>query len=130
MIYTMMGEAPTAINSFMRYNYPSTGFHAIQLSVCVCVFFIKPFFLPVDIQHNQCPCRFFNPRRDTSSVVASNKHYERKPHTYDRCRSDTSRGIDTKRVGQRTAVIGTDAPQIPPLRAGGGGVLQGSRWAA
>ena len=28
----------------------------------VCVFFIlKPFFLPVGIQHNQCPCRFFNP---------------------------------------------------------------------
>ena len=26
-------------------------------------------FLPVDIQHNQCPCRFVNPRRDTSSLV-------------------------------------------------------------
>ena len=23
---------------------------------------LKPFFLPVDTQHNQCPCRFFNPR--------------------------------------------------------------------
>ena len=33
----------------------------------VCVLHIKPFFLPVDIRHNQCPCRFFNPRRDTSS---------------------------------------------------------------
>ena len=22
----------------------------------------KPFFLQVDIQHSQCPCRFFNPR--------------------------------------------------------------------
>ena len=29
---------------------------------CVCVL---PFFLPVDIQHNQRPCRFFNPRKDT-----------------------------------------------------------------
>ena len=25
----------------------------------VCVVHIKPFFLPVDIQHTQCPCRFF-----------------------------------------------------------------------
>ena len=25
----------------------------------VCVFHIKPFFLPVDMQHNQCPCGFF-----------------------------------------------------------------------
>ena len=25
----------------------------------VCVLYIKPFFPPVDIQHNQCPCRFF-----------------------------------------------------------------------
>ena len=29
-------------------------------SACiVCVLHIKPFFLLVDIQHNQCPCRFF-----------------------------------------------------------------------
>ena len=28
---------------------------------CVCVLYIKPPFLPVDIQHNQCPCRFYNP---------------------------------------------------------------------
>ena len=27
----------------------------------VCVIRIKPLFLSVDIQHNQCPCRFFNP---------------------------------------------------------------------
>ena len=26
---------------------------------CVCVLHIKPFFLPVDIQHTQCSCRFF-----------------------------------------------------------------------
>ena len=42
--------------------------------VCVCVLHIKPFFLPVDIQHNQCPCRFSNPRRDTSSVVTKLRH--------------------------------------------------------
>ena len=31
----------------------------------------EPLFLPVDIQRNQCPCRFFNPikRYDTRSVV-------------------------------------------------------------
>ena len=42
----------------------------------VCVLHIKPFFLPVGIQHNQCPCRFFNPinRRDTSSVVTKLRH--------------------------------------------------------
>ena len=28
----------------------------------VCVLRIKPFFLPVDIRHNQCPYRFLNPR--------------------------------------------------------------------
>ena len=42
--------------------------------VRVCVLHIKPFFLPVDIQHNQCPCRFSNPRRDTSSVVTKLRH--------------------------------------------------------
>ena len=38
---------------------------------CVCVLHIKPFFLDVDIQHNQRPCRFFNPinGRDTSFVA-------------------------------------------------------------
>ena len=25
----------------------------------MCVLHIKPSFLPVDIQHTQCPCRFF-----------------------------------------------------------------------
>jgi len=29
---------------------------------CARVVHIKPFFVPVDIRHNQCPCRFFNPR--------------------------------------------------------------------
>ena len=32
---------------------------------CVCVLHIKQFFPSVDIQHNQCPCPFFNPRRST-----------------------------------------------------------------
>ena len=38
--------------------------------MCVCVLHIEPFFLPVDIQHNQCPCLFFNPRdkKGTSGV--------------------------------------------------------------
>ena len=39
----------------------------------VCVY-IKPFFLPVDIQHSQCPWRFFNLRRDTSYVVTKLRH--------------------------------------------------------
>ena len=42
--------------------------------VCVGVLHIKPFFLSVDIQHNQCPRRFFNPRRGTSSVVTKLRH--------------------------------------------------------
>ena len=29
------------------------------VGTCVCVLHIKPFFPPVDIQHIQCPCRFF-----------------------------------------------------------------------
>ena len=52
------------------------GGAALRASVCVCVLHIKPFFLHVDIQHNQCPCRFFNPinRRDTSSGVTKLRH--------------------------------------------------------
>ena len=38
------------------------------IPLTVCVLPMEPFFLPVDIQHNQCPCRLFNPRQ-TSSVV-------------------------------------------------------------
>ena len=30
-----------------------------------------------------------------------------------------SPGIETKRVGQRTAVYGTETPKIPPVRGGG-----------
>ena len=40
----------------------------------VCVLHTNPFFLPVDNQHNQCPCRLFNPRRDTSSLVTKLRH--------------------------------------------------------
>ena len=42
----------------------------------VCVFFtFNRAFYPSNIQHNQCPCRSFNPinRRDTSSVVVVTK---------------------------------------------------------
>ena len=46
--------------------YVLVGFNCLTDSrifqVCVCVLHMKPFFLPIDIQHNQCPCRFFNPR--------------------------------------------------------------------
>ena len=50
------------------------GQRPVVCNRCVCVLHIKPFFLPVDIQHNQCPCRFSNPRRDTSSVVTKLRH--------------------------------------------------------
>ena len=44
----------------------------------VCVLQIKPFLLPVDIQHNQCTYRFFNPiisnKRDTRFVVTKLRH--------------------------------------------------------
>ena len=42
-------------------------------SVCVC-FHIKPVFPPVDIQHNRCPCRFFNPLSNTGIVVTKLRH--------------------------------------------------------
>ena len=41
---------------------------------CVCVLHFKPFFPPVDIQHNPCPCRFFNPREIQSYVVTKLRH--------------------------------------------------------
>ena len=52
--------------------------------VCVySVVYIKPFFLPVDIQHNQCPGQFFNSRRDTRSVVKKVRHrYTTSPRMY------------------------------------------------
>ena len=40
------------------------------------VLHIKPFFLPVDIQHKQCLCRFVNPRRDKSYVATKLRHRE------------------------------------------------------
>ena len=57
----------------------SLGWHDVRYDricvsvACVC-FHVKPFFLPVDIQQNQCLCRFFNTRRDTSSVVTNLRH--------------------------------------------------------
>ena len=40
---------------------PGIGFVCSVL--CMCVFFAlnRSFHLPVDIQHNQCPCQLFNP---------------------------------------------------------------------
>ena len=32
----------------------------IIIRVYMCVLHLKPFFLPIDIQNNQWPCRFFN----------------------------------------------------------------------
>ena len=38
----------------------------------LCVLHIKPFFLPI-IQHNQCPCRFFNPiNREVPTLWSQN----------------------------------------------------------
>ena len=54
------------------YSRAAAVWSAVPVNTCwgVCVLHIKPtFFLPVDIQLNQCTCRFINPRRDTSSVV-------------------------------------------------------------
>ena len=45
--------------------------------MCVCIHYIKPFLLPVDIRHNQSPRRVFN-SRDTSSIVVT------KPYTTQR----------------------------------------------
>ena len=46
--------------------------------MCGCVFHSKPFFLPVYIQHNRCPCRFFKPTwRDTSSVATKHTPHRR-----------------------------------------------------
>ena len=47
-----------------RIDYDSVFVYRYRMELdIVCVFFIhiEPFFLPVDIQHNQCPCRLFNP---------------------------------------------------------------------
>ena len=43
--------------AFKLLLYPTPA----STAVCVC-FIIRPFFLPGDNQHIQCPCRFFSPR--------------------------------------------------------------------
>ena len=56
----------------------------LVMLVSVCVLDIKPLFLPADIQHNQRPRRFFNPRGYTnSSVVTKLRHRDTTlPHIY------------------------------------------------
>ena len=54
--------------------------------VCSCVFYIKPFFLPVDIQHNQCPSRFCNFRE--VQVVWSQNYAMEILHCYPASRVD------------------------------------------
>ena len=78
-------DARTRLASLQRSNSKHFGFgrptNAVQFRLGgilgvlidrmndVCVLHMKPFFLPVDILHNQCPCQFFKPRRDTSYQV-------------------------------------------------------------
>ena len=58
-----------------RYSYRTVVHSVSKVCTVLFVFFtLKPFFLPVDIQHNQCPCRFVNPRKDKSSVVTKLRH--------------------------------------------------------
>ena len=51
---------------------------SLSLCLCLCVFFpLNRYFYiypSVDIQHNQCPCRIFSPRKDTSYVVTKLRH--------------------------------------------------------
>ena len=51
-----------------------TTYSTTTTVIRVCVLHIKPFLLPVDMQRNQYPCRFFNPRRDASYMVAKLRH--------------------------------------------------------
>ena len=52
------------------YIYTSAVSKSLHADVeCVCVLNIKPFFLPVDIQHNQYPCRFSKPVAPVVQVV-------------------------------------------------------------
>ena len=41
---------------------------------------VKPFFLPVDIQHNQSPCRFFNRRELQVTMVCRHKTTPQRYH--------------------------------------------------
>ena len=52
---------------------PDTRYDTYGYEYRVRVLHVEPFFLPADIQHTQCPCRFFNPR-ETSSVVTKPRH--------------------------------------------------------
>ena len=42
--------------------------------ICVCVLHIKPFFLPVDVQHTQCAWRFFLLERYQVQALWSQNH--------------------------------------------------------
>ena len=63
--------------SFVSLDHLSTSYENIYVvpvvSSTITCLHIEPFFLQVDIQHNQCPCRFFD-HRDTSSVVTKLRH--------------------------------------------------------
>ena len=68
---------PGAVDITLWYNIPpyvytwcllyssSAGLQHVLLCVLFTFEAFFPNFLPVGIQHNQCPCRFFNPKRDT-----------------------------------------------------------------
>ena len=42
--------------------------------LCICVLFTLMFFLPVDIQHTQCPCRVFLLEKYFVQALWSQKH--------------------------------------------------------
>ena len=52
----------------------------VRVWTCVC-FRIKPSFPPVDIQHNQCPRRCFNPRENQALCVRSSLNNSFYPST-------------------------------------------------
>ena len=56
-------RAQTAVyNGFVEVTLRTTANASEE--ICSVFFTFDAFFLPVVNQHNQCPCRFFNPRRD------------------------------------------------------------------
>ena len=88
--------------------------------ILVCLVHIKPFFLPVDTQHTQCPCRFFlletealwSQNHDTEILLcnaASRVDYAMTWHRagYDRCGIQT---LATQMCFPPTAIFRSSQP--------------------
>ena len=88
----LMAETPLIICRCSTFCSPWHFFFSMKWELqakvgCVSSYHVKQFFLPVNIQNNQCPCRIFNPTSERErytnlrSVVTKLRHQRYYIHT-------------------------------------------------